>query len=124
MLAFTPTFNEMMNNFKGKARFLVVYITEAHAREEWPVGKTISFCDQPKTLEQRVELAKMYQSRFDSQVPIAVDTMTNEFDEMFSAWPIRFFVVKDGKLAFKAQPSKEFFGYDIEELGNWLNLNA
>jgi len=124
MLGFTPSFEEMVDTFKGKARFLVVYITEAHAANEWPVGKTISFCNQPETLEQRIELAKTYQSRFNSQMNIAVDQMSNAFDEMFSAWPIRFFIVQNGKLVFKAQPSTEFYGYDINELTNWLHLNA
>jgi len=124
MLGFTPSFEQMMETFKGKARFLIVYITEAHSADEWPVGKTISFCDQPKTLNQRIDLAKTYQQKFNSQISIAVDPMTNDFDQMFSAWPIRMFIVQEGKLVYKAQPNTEFYGYDIQELENWLNLNA
>jgi len=48
----------MYNKYKERAVFLVVYITEAHAKDEWPVGKTISFCNQPKALSERCALAR------------------------------------------------------------------
>jgi len=128
MLAYSPQFEQMMADFQEKARFLVVYITEAHSKDEWPVGKTISFCNQPKTLQERIHLANLYKNKFSEmnlKLPnIAVDSISNEFDEMFSAWPIRFFVVQNGKLVFKAQPSKDFYGYDINDLSSWLHANV
>ena len=36
----------------------MVYISEAHARDEWPVGDPI-IIDQPKTLSKRLEIAEM-----------------------------------------------------------------
>jgi hypothetical protein len=40
--------------------FLAIYIAEAHSRNEWPVGKTISCVDQPTTLEQRLKMHKNF----------------------------------------------------------------
>ncbi|CAF1517081.1 unnamed protein product, partial [Rotaria sp. Silwood1] len=42
-------------------RFMVIYIAEAHARDQWPMGKTISCVDQPITMEQRIENARQCQ---------------------------------------------------------------
>jgi hypothetical protein len=49
-----PTFHSLSREFEGRAKFLGVYITEAHAADEWPInsgrfngpGNSI---DQPKT---------------------------------------------------------------------------
>jgi hypothetical protein len=114
----------MYNKYKDRAEFLVVYITEAHARDEWPVGKTISFCDQPKTLSERCALARQYSEDNTLTIPVAVDSMNNEFESMFAAWPVRFYVVKDGELVFKAQPNIEHYAYDPTELSKWLKINA
>eukprot|EP00808_Paulinella_micropora_P024229 g71854.t1 len=43
--------------------FLAVYITEAHAKDEWPVGPTFSFAEQPKTQAARLALARLHQQR-------------------------------------------------------------
>ena len=37
-----------------------VYIQEAHAKDEWPVGEQVSFCEQPKTLEARLAVARHF----------------------------------------------------------------
>jgi len=114
----------MYNKYKEMASFLIVYITEAHSRDEWPVGKTISFCDQPKTIQERSNLAKKYQEDNKLSIPVAVDLMENNFENKFAAWPVRFYVVQNGKLVFKAQPDKEFYGYDVNELSGWLERNV
>ncbi len=36
----------------------MVYVAEAHARDQWPVGPTVSVCDAPKSLSERVEVLK------------------------------------------------------------------
>jgi len=117
-------FEHLYNKYKDRANFLVVYITEAHARDEWPVGKTISFCDQPKTLSDRCVLARKYSADNSLTIPVYVDNMNNHFDEVFAAWPLRFYVVKNGELVFKAQPNLEHYAYDPTELSKWLKINT
>jgi len=101
-------------DFGGRASFLAVYITEAHARDEWPVGKTVSFCDQPKTLSERLALANSLKNDIDFPLPVVVDGMENKFMKTFAAWPFRYFVVCNGKIALKGQPSA-LFGYAMDE---------
>jgi len=113
-----PCLNKLALEYQDYASFHMVYITEAHAKDEWPVGENISFCTQPKTLSERFDLAERLQSTNGLQVPVMVDSMSNLFAERFSAWPIRFFAVQDGKLAWKAQPTDE--GYSVLALERWL----
>jgi len=111
-----------MADFQGQASFLAVYITEAHARDEWPVGKKVSFCDQPTTLEARVALAKRLTTELDCPARVVVDKMDNEFMNTFAAWPFRYYIVQNGKIALKAQPSMSSYGYTFEkDLREWLN---
>lgn len=102
-------------------RLLAVYIAEAHSRDEWPVGKTISCVDQPKTLEQRLENARNFQKNFNFQMPMLVDNMDNTFHSTYGSWPFRFFVIYEGKLILKAEPDKQTFAYDINEIDHWIN---
>jgi len=39
----------------------MIYITEAHASDEWPVGEKVSICTQPITLQERINFAKKLQ---------------------------------------------------------------
>lgn len=97
-----------------------MYITEAHAADEWPVGPSISFCTQPKETSERCVLARKFVEKTKLDMPIVVDTLENQFESAFAAWPLRFFVVKDGKVVFKAQPNLDDYAYDVLDLSDWL----
>jgi len=101
--------------------FVSVYITEAHAADEWPIGNTISFCKQPKKLNERVELARRLTEEIPFPFPVVVDTMENTFDSIFAAWPFRFYIVSaTGELLYKAQPDPVIYGYNAEDLTKFL----
>jgi len=126
MLSHFSTFEEMQQNYESKGFvFACVYIAEAHAKDEWAAGKVLSFMDQPKTIEQRCELAEMAKKKYTNNLPILVDNMQNEFNDQFSAWPFRFFGLKNVEgemiLDFKAQP--EFAGYNVSDIENWMEKN-
>ena len=55
----------------------MVYISEAHARDEWPVGDPI-IIDQPKTLSKRLEIANGFRDFFD---------FPNDFNIVVHGWP-------------------------------------
>jgi hypothetical protein len=101
--------------------FLAVYIAEAHARDQWPVGKTISCVDQPTTLTQRLKNAQEFKKNFNFEMPMLVDNMENNFHHTYGSWPFRFFVIYEDKLILKAQPDKENFAYNINEIDHWIN---
>ena len=74
---------------------------EAHASDEWPLGKKRSFIQQHQTIGARIEAAKHYRSirmnaelakndlnvQVASQAAFACDTMENKFYKVFGAWP-------------------------------------
>jgi len=110
--------------FAEKAKFLTVYIAEAHAKDEWPVGEKVSACDQPKTLEERQTIAKRFVRQHGFKLPMVLDSMDNDFMTTFAAWPIRFYVIQNGRLAYKAQPIASQFTYNIDELEDWLTTHT
>jgi hypothetical protein len=116
--------HQLFADYQKRVSFLAVYITEAHARDEWPVGKKISFCDQPTTLEARCALADKFLRDRECKLPMLVDTMDNDFQKNFAAWPFRFYIIQNGKLALKAQPDASNFTYDLQTIRGWLDANC
>jgi hypothetical protein len=102
-------------------RLLTIYIAEAHARDQWPAGKTISCVDQPTKLEQRLENARQFKQKYKFEMPMLVDSMDNKFHTTYGSWPFRFYVINDGKLVFKAEPGETTYGYDLNELDVWID---
>jgi len=106
--------NNVQNEFSGKVDFVGVYISEAHAQDEWPLGT--KFCyNQPKTMERRLEIANNFMNDFNVELPMLADTMDNEFDSIFAAWPERFYIVQGKQVVFVGEPTSEF-GFDRNEL--------
>ena len=116
-------------------RWLVVYIEEAHASDEWPVGSLTSITHQPKSLHERCNLAALVSRDLLGAksglngVEIVVDNMQNSFQIAMACWPIRFFVLDPHtlELRFKAQPDVSedgVHGYRLSELSDWLAHNV
>jgi hypothetical protein len=128
-----PWLQQQANLWSDQFRFVVVYIEEAHAADEWPVGALTSVTEQPKTLEHRIELARRVHASPEllnrsAKVEVLCDTMSNRFQDTMACWPIRFFVLDpvSGVLQFKAQPdlSPDVYGYPLHSLSDWLTNNA
>jgi len=95
--------HELLAKYIRVAYFLSVYVVEAHAIDEWPVGDPLKIT-QPLTTAERVGVARAFISEYSFQLPMLVDTIDNTYSDTFAAWPIRFFVIQNGKIIFKAQP--------------------
>ena len=82
------------------AEFLYVYIAEAHAADEWPLGSAESV-PQPTELTERLARARRLREAYgvDTGIHIAVDGMENAFDGAFAVWPERFFVLHAAPLS-------------------------
>jgi len=98
-----------------------VYVAEAHARDEWPVGQRISAIEQPTTLEQRVAAARSFVEMHGVRMDVLVDTMSNEFLHTWGSWPFRFYGLEAGCVALKAQPGQDSPScYNLQDLEDWL----
>ncbi len=112
----------MFERYRERADFLTVYIREAHPTDEWqmPSNKTDGVCYlQPRTLAQRVAIAKDFVARFHYAMPLAVDPIENPADQLYAGWPERFYIVDEaGLIAYKGKTGP--FGYHPEEVEAWL----
>jgi len=104
--------------WRGKANFLAVYISEAHAQDEWPLGNHVCL-NQHKTMEERLSVAKDFQEKYDFKLPLLVDTMENTLDNLYACWPERFFIIVDGKMELIAEPTNAF-GYERRQISRFL----
>ena len=99
-----------------------MYISEAHAKDEWPVGDPIKI-NQPKVLSERLTVANEFRDffGFPEDFNIVVDNPdSNQFDNLYSCWPTRFYGVNDNNIiGYKAEPDNTH-QYDIEEVKDFL----
>lgn len=95
----------------------MVYITEAHAKDEWPMGKTVCYL-QPKTFEERLKIAKDFLEQKQLRWPITVDGITNAFQDAYAAWPERLYIVEGKKMVYIGQPGP--YGFIVSEVEQWL----
>jgi len=95
--------HNLLSKFNRVVNFLVVYIAEAHAVDEWPVGDPLKIL-QPKTTAERAAIASKFKRDYRFRLPMLVDTVDNCYEQMYSAWPIRFYVAQHNKIIFKAYP--------------------
>ncbi|KAK9867670.1 hypothetical protein WJX84_003907 [Apatococcus fuscideae] len=101
----------VQEGLKDRAAMLAVYITEAHAMDEWPISSARCNGDrgpvnvlQPSADEERCSLARTFCKNFELRVPMVVDPVSNPFDVDFAPWPIRFYIIHQGKLFHKVRP--------------------
>lgn len=96
-----------------------VYIAEAHADDEWPIGQRFAndpfkpVIRQHTQLAERLAAATKFMSDYKlDDIPVFMDSMDNAFDRAYASWPVRFYVIDaDGALALKAQPRRGIYNF-------------
>jgi hypothetical protein len=71
-----------------KILFMLIQIDEAHS-SAWPVGLE-NQPDPHKSLEDRIERANKFVVNDNVSLPVYVDKWTNDFAEMYRAWPDKY----------------------------------
>jgi hypothetical protein len=104
---------------------------EAHAKDEWPLGKKRSPICQHKSIEERREAWKHFKARrlsdmsdprvvAASTVPFALDTMNNVFYSQFGGWPEVHLVIQgDARLGIRLETE---LGNGSIKGGSWDDL--
>ena len=99
-----------MAQFASTVNFLCVYIQEAHAIDTWPFGLEQSY-RTTHTIDERCNVAREFIQceQFEQELLIDVPPLS-KFNELFAAWPLRFYVIdadvveKSAKVSFIADP--------------------
>jgi len=117
--------NDLQRRYQSRAGFLFVYIAEAHATDEWPVGDhliTGRHVPQPTCLADRISEAHHFARHFSLSWPMAVDApeLGDPFLVTYRPWPTRFYIVQGGRLTFIAQPNSQH-EYELADVGHALD---
>lgn len=121
---------ELYEKYHGDVEFIVVYVKEAHASDKWWLGRSRTQkalhaawgsparidVVEPVSLEQRRKVAaSCHENLFDGVVPLYVDTMQNQVNELYTARPTRiYFIGSDGRIVYN--PGIGPFGFNPDHL--------
>lgn len=99
-------FNEIYDELKDEYAFLTIYTREAHPEDGWQVeinhSQGVTF-HQPKTADQRAEIARVCMSRHGIRMPMALDTMNDDIEKMYSGSPERLYVIDaEGRVQYRS----------------------
>lgn len=93
---------KLYENYKSKANFYVIYIREAHPTDGWVVKNNKFKITDPKSLEERQKAARDFAKELKLTLPILVDTLDDQTNNLYGGWPDRVYVIDaDGKIALK-----------------------
>lgn len=112
--------NSLASKHASNVQFMMVYLLEAHASDEWPLGSE-PLVPASRSLDQRACNARRFRDEAGVRVPMYLDSMSDSFHKNFAAWPERFFVVSaDGTVCFVAQPVPG--GYDHDAIFGHIEM--
>lgn len=72
---------------------------------------------QHKSLEERIEVAKILAERF-PRIPVYADNMNNEANKAFGAMPERLFILLNNEVVYEGGMGPFF--YNLDEVKDWL----
>ncbi len=115
---------ELREQWEGRAEFLLVYIKEAHPEDEWQMDvnhEADVVYHQPKTVDERRELARLFVEKMGVEAPVLIDDIENTANACYAAWPERIYVIDtDGRIAYKGGMGPFYF--DVDGLSRFLEV--
>jgi hypothetical protein len=105
------SYQNFYNKYSSVADIYIVYILEAHFVKKdadgnftggWPIGYQYNY-EQPKSLEQRRKMVELLLDEFHPTIPILMDKMDNNFQNVYKPWPDRAFVFFNDKIKYMAK---------------------
>jgi len=107
-------------DYQHRAEFIAIYLCEAHAVNQWPLGNFV-VVEQHKCLEDRKKIADQYVKKTGYKIKMYADNMENTFMTTFWAHPERYFIIDEGKLMLKAQPTDDGYYRMLEDISGYLD---
>ena len=91
-------FNEIYQELKDRFRFLNIYTREAHPTDGWRLeinDRQGVEHEQPGTTDERVIVVKSCQSRHSIEIPLALDSMDDDIEKLYSGIPERLYIIDE-----------------------------
>ena len=117
-----PAVRRLYDEMVGQVHFLLVYVREAHASDEWVMpdnearGLSIR---QPATIEDRSAAARECTGDFSLAMPTVVDGLDDAVCRTYGGWPDRLYVIApDGRIAYQGGVGP--FGFQPDEVREFL----
>lgn len=108
----------MNEDYQNDAQFLLIYIREAHASDEWAMEKNKRadiVIPQPTTYAERREAASQCGAALEVPFPVLVDTLDDTANKLYGAWPERLYVI-DAEGFVHYQGDYGPFGFEPNEM--------
>jgi thiol-disulfide isomerase/thioredoxin len=98
--------DKLYRRYGDRANFVMVYVREAHPTDGWRMesnDRVGAITAQPRTYEERVDVAQKCGAVLNMGFPMLVDTIDDAVGARYSGMPGRLYLVdRDGKVAFKS----------------------
>ena len=108
-----PRFKKMVEDYKDKFNFLVVYVAEAHSTEGWNEVAFQTMASH-KNEKERLAAARLLIETTSLKCNVAIDLMTNSAAKAYGATIDRVYIIKNGVVYFQGATGP--FDYDLNEL--------
>ena len=114
----------MKKSYGDQIEFLGVYVREAHPTDGWRMPSNdragVAFA-QPKTFEERLEVAGRCCVALKMTIPLVVDDIDDRVGHTYSGLPDRLYLIdRSGRIAYKG--GRGPFGFNTAELAQTLAL--
>lgn len=88
--------------------------------EGWPIGQSFEY-PQHKTTDDRIQMADMFTKKYQWPIPTYVDSIDNDFNNKYAAWPDRAYLIYDKRLIYVARVNNngtrnDYWTTEIEKL--------
>ncbi len=110
-------FRKLARDYEKVADFVVVYLREAHATDEWRIKNNRYSIRIHRNMQERFAAARMLH-QMALPCPLLVDTMQDEAAALFRALPERLVVICDGTLICEGKRGPA--GYCLNDVRNCL----
>lgn len=106
MRALAPALIELQRRWCAHVHFHLVYLAEAHAQNQWPIGSHIKISAHRTLDDRRAAAQQLVQELAWSvdAIPVWCDNMHDTFLETLAAWPLRFYIVHEQRFRYIAEP--------------------
>ena len=108
--------NQIYEELKDRVQFYCVYIQEAHPTDGRQSAQNLVdevLYEQPKSIEEREDVAQMCVLRLDLKMPMLLDNMSNEVDRLYAALPDRLYLLdENGVVVFRTLVGSP--GFDVD----------